>query len=355
MDVGLLFYFLASVVILAFVFTYFLYNPFKVPTQARNLSNNCGLAMIGAIFLGFVLIDFVVPHSLLLTPFGIFPFAAGALGLSLYSLEKGKINRFWIYLFVTLVCSAFFPNNVLVFQGIFPLILDRLAMTFIWSLFIHLYATMDKIENITIGQTLALCIPFSFLPIVYGQIFQTIISFYSLLIISALVGFLLYKRFYIYLCLGKSGAAPLGFLMGFFFILMASKGMWVAFLVMPAYYFFEFAYSFLYRFKTRKNPEPIQYTFYINKKIRNHLNQKGILFFVFKRMIFLGLVGILIHDFFIFGCFFLVVIVLETKMRLDSWGQSRPRLRDIFSDIKKATTIFYSSTKNGLNKINREK
>lgn len=352
-------YFLSCLVttgILSFVFTYFLYNPNKLPTQIKDMSNKCGIAVIGAVFFGWSLLELASwpnewPNTL--SPFGIFPFLIAALSLSLYSIEKGIINRFWIYLFVTLISSQFLPADILVFQGLLPIGLDRLCLSVVWAGFVHLYTTMDKVDSMTLAQTQALCIGFAFLSPLYPALFPLSLTYYPILMLAALLGFLFYKKTFPHLQLGKAGSAPLGFLMGFFFIMMAGKGMWLAFFVMPSYYYFEWLSSLIYRIRHRSQQLPIKYTFYVTRVIQNHLNAVGIMPFLMKRMIILALLGILVQDFVWVAVVALIVLYLDLVTRLNTWGEPKPRLRDVFSDIKKASTILWTSAKDEISHLKK--
>lgn len=352
-------YFLSCLVttgILSFVFTYFLYNPTKLPTQIKDMSNKCGVAVIGAVFLGWTLLEITTgpnewPNTL--SPFGIFPFLVAAVALSLYSIEKGPLNRFWVYLFVTLLCSQFLPADLLVFQGLLPIGLDRLCLSVVWAGFIHLYTTMDKVDSMTLVQTQALCIGFVFLAPIYPVLFDISFAYYPLLILAALLGFMFYKKTFPYLQLGKTGSAPLGFLMGFFFIMMAGKGMRLAFFVMPSYYYFEWVSSLIYRFKHPTQHLPIKYTFYVTRVIQNHLNAVGIMPFLMKRMIILALLGILIQGYIWVAIVAMIVLYLDLVTRLNAWGEPKPRLKDVFSDVKKASIILWTSAKDELSKLKK--
>ncbi len=352
-------YFLSCILttgILSFVLTYFLYNPNKLPVQIKDMSNKCGIAVISAVFLGWTLVEIAStpdewPNTL--SAFSIFPFLIGAISLSLYSIEKGVINRFWIYLFITLICSQFFPADLLVFQGLLPIGLDRLCLSVLWAGFIHLYTTMDKIESMTLIQTQALCIGFAFLSPLYPVLFPVSFTYYPILILAAVLGFMFYKKSFPNIRLGKTGSAPLGFLMGFFFTVMAGNGLWMAFLIMPSYYYFEWLASAVYRLKNRKYPLPIKYTFYLTRVIQSNLNSAGIMPFLMKRMIILALLGILVQGYIWVAVVAMTVLYLDLVTRFNSWGTPKPRLRDVFSDVKKATRILYASAKDEISKLKK--
>lgn len=354
MDFGLFFAFLMTTGILAFTFSYFLYNPYKLPTQIKDLSCQCGLAVIVAAMIVWALADLSVPRAEWFTPFGVFPFILGALGLSFYSLEKGgRINRFWVYLFTTMTCVWFFPANMTLTGGLIPLFIERIGIAVLWALFIHLYVSVDKVSELTLLQSIAFMIGFSFL-LLYPKVFPNTLSYDALFVVSALTGFIIYKRKYPNLTLGRTGAAPLGFLSGFFFSAMAFKGMYGAALIMPAYIYFEWAYSRLYRFKTRAMPEPAPYNFFVIQQMRSHLNTAGISQFLLRIMLLLAVLGILAgftRDKMLMGALLLVVFVLYyVTGRLKSWGMPKPRFKDVFTDMKKAGKLLIDMTKDNLNK-----
>ncbi len=342
--------------VFSFVFTYFLYNPNRLPFQHTDTSNKCGLAVIGAISIGWTLLE-IFPQtnawSSIFSSFGIFPFLIAAIGLSLFSIEKGPLNRFWVYLFITLISVQFLPHTILVFQGLLPIELDRLSSSIIWAIFIHLYTTLDKLENIPLIQTQALCIGLTFLFPIYPLVFSSAISVYPFLILIAILGFLFYKKYFPYLRLGKTGAAPLGFLMGLFFILLAGHGMWLAFFIMPSYLYFEWVYSSIYRLTHRSHQLPIKYTFYLSHVVQKHLNGIGILPFLFKRMIFISLLGILIKNHVIFALIALFILFADLINRLNTWGTPKPRIRDTFSDIKKVSITLWDSAKKELSNLKK--
>ena len=344
MTIALFVLFFLTTALLAYVFTYLLYNPSKFPDQVKDITNKCGLSVMAAIFIGWSATGFTAspanwPYSVL--AFGLFPFLTAAVGISLYSVQKGRIHRFWIYLFITMLSIAFLSETMLVFQGLLPLVWDRLLTAVCWAGFMHIYVTMDKLDGMTLLQTETLCLGFTCLPFFYFYIFPMSFAAYPLLIIAALIGFMRYKKNFPYLVLGKTGAAPLGYLMGLFLILMAGNGMWMAVFIMPAYYYFEMLYSALYRFRHRKQPEPIIFSFFINGIIRNRLNASGILPFIMRRMFILALLGVLFINYrpeYVIGLFAGTIIVfLDMINKLKNWGEPKPRLRDLFSDMKNGT------------------
>ena len=96
---------------------------------------------------------------------------------------------------------------------------------------------MDKIDNLTTTQTTALCLAFSVFPFLSASkgisTYDYTFSYFPMFILPALIGFMISKKHFPELRLGKTGAMPLGYLMGLFFVLLAVKGYWMAVFIMP--------------------------------------------------------------------------------------------------------------------------
>ena len=310
--------------------------------SGKDVSSKSGLCVCASIILGWILLQCATAETLFPFKefvFGFFPFLVGVAALSMYPIKKAIISSFWIYLFVSILSVIFLPNNWLVFQGYLPLFFDRFLTAVLWSLFICLYAKMDKVEALTQTQTTALCLVFSIFPFFSKTIltsYSDIFSYYPMLILSALIGFITYKKRYPELSMGKTGAIPLGYLMGLFFIFIAVKGYYMAFLIMPAYYYFEIVYSAIYRFWYRQTPQPFAFSFFISKTIRDNLNTKGIMPLLLLVMIGLGLTALLFNQsyqmmFTLTGMLFFYLIY-----RFLTWGRPKITYRSMFYDTKEA-------------------
>lgn len=354
MSISLFVLFFFSTILLAYVFSYLLYNPSKLSEDIKDITNKGGLAVIMALSLGWIVTGIATPeaswpHSLY--PFGLYPFMIAALSLSLYSIEKGKLHRFWIYLFITVMSVYFFPNDYMIFQGYLPLPVDRLLTAILWAFFIHIYVTLDKVKGMTLLQTQSLCFGFLIFPILYPFLFSFYFLAYPLLTIATLLGFMHYKKKVPYLVMGKTGAAPLGYIMGVFFIILISKGFWLTIFVMPIYYYFEMLYSLYVRFKHRKNPEPVVFTFYITHVIQKNLNAKGIMPFLLRRMFLFALLGVVVRNSLLAAFISCGIIFLEMFTRLNQWNQPKPKLWDLFKDVKQGSTTLWQTFKQDVQNI----
>lgn len=326
---------------------------FEREKKGFDTSNKAGLAVTFAIVLGWILLQVAYPFF----PskefaLGLYPFLIAAVSLSVYSIRKGRINRFWIYLFVTLLSVAFLPENSFVFQGLLPLFYDRFLAALLWAIFIYIYTRIDKLSGLTIIQTSALCLGFSFFSIItMGKLYAVDFCFYPMLILASLIGFVNYKKYTPDALLGKTGSAPLGYLMGLFFALLAIKGYWIAFFIMPFYYYFEFIYSFIYQLFHRNTSQPVPFSFFISWVIRRNMNIKGLFSRLFLVMFLFACIGLLFNQNIRLMFVLVLFLCVSTLYKLLYWGQPKITWRSMFHDTKEAFGVIKSNVKDSYDTV----
>ena len=132
----------------------------------------------------------------------------------------------------------------LVFQGLLPEHLDRLATGCAWLWFVNLFNFMDGIDGIsgveagTIGLGVGLIAWFtgSFATVGLG-----------LTLAAAALGFLVWNWHPAKVFLGDVGSVPLGLLVGWLVIRLALDGAWAAAVILPAYYWVDASLTLLRR------------------------------------------------------------------------------------------------------------
>ncbi len=355
------FYLFALFFITTFILclTFLNLGKFKRIEQGQDTSNKAGLAVCGAIVLGWTLLQVATPKGFFPFKefiFGLYPFLIAAAGLSMYVIYPEKIRRFWVNFFICLLSVVFLPQNWLVFQGFLPLFFDRFATAVLWALFIGVYTRMDKANGLTIIQTSALCLGFTIFPSLAFRgeqsfVYTSTFAYYPMIILAAMIGFISYKKRMPDVLLGKTGAVPLGYLMGLFFVLMAAKGFWLAALIMPAYYYFEIIYSSIYKLIHRNAPEPTAFTFFISFVIRKNLNARGLLPLLFLIMLGFSLTGFLFNasvrlTFALAGLLFFYLLY-----RMLHWGQPKITYRSMFHDTKEAAVLLAENFKSSINSV----
>ena len=359
MSIGLFILFFFTTFVLGYLLTFLLWGHNTYSNTFRDVSNKCGLALTATIVAGWTLLQVSTPpdswpYDWFL--FGFFPFLIGCVGLSLYSIRKGFFHRYWAFLFVTLLSVSFFPTNLLVFDGYLPFLLDRMITAILWAAFIQIYTRLDKIDGLTAIQTEFLCLGFLLFPILQPQIISINFAPYPLILIAALMGFSFYKKKNPFLTLGKTGAAPLGYLMGFFFIYLALNGMWLPVVIMPAYYYFETIYSLFQQVFHRKNAEPVVLTFYLSRIIAEKLDKKKVLGILRYHLLILSMAGA-VSPFFSrvplwYGgvAIILTVIFLNLTQKLSAIGEPKVTIVSTLKDSKKALCDIFNEVSTRLKK-----
>ena len=352
MDFLLSVLFFVSTFLLCLVFLQI--GKFKRAEEGKDTSNKAGLAVTASIILGWILLQAATNSSafpFLEFPLGLYPFLIAVASLSMYTINGGKVNRFWVYFFITALSVVFLPENVFIFNGLLPLFFDRFFTAFLWAVFIRIYARMDKLNGLTFVQTSALCLGFSLFPVLASKanVYSVEFSSYPILVLSALIAFMNYKKYSPDTILGKTGSVPLGYLMGLFFVLLALKGYWVPALIMPTYYYFEFVYSSVNKFIHRRAPEPTSLLFFISWVIRKNLNTKGLYSFLFLMMLGFSLIGILypIKTAFMLAAF----LLFYTLYRFFIWGRPKITYRSMFNDAKGAFCQVKDNVKDSIDTV----
>jgi UDP-N-acetylmuramyl pentapeptide phosphotransferase/UDP-N-acetylglucosamine-1-phosphate transferase len=137
------------------------------------------------------------------------------------------------------VALALMPEKLLVFQGILPLALDRVAAALAWVWFINLYNFMDGIDGIAGVETLAIGFGlFALLATAGGDTGRPgiALALAALVTASAAAGFLVLNWHPARVFMGDVGAIALGYLLGWFLLTLAAWGYWTAALILPGYY-----------------------------------------------------------------------------------------------------------------------
>jgi len=122
----------------------------------------------------------------------------------------------------------------LVFQGLLPPLLDRLAAGLLWLWFVNLFNFMDGIDGISgveagsLGLGLVLIGAVAAWPGVQVAL--------PALLAAATLGFLVWNWGPAKLFLGDVGSVPLGYLLGWLLLGAAMNGEWAAALILPLYY-----------------------------------------------------------------------------------------------------------------------
>lgn len=133
------------------------------------------------------------------------------------------------------VALGYFGDYGLVFQGLLPEWLDRVAAGALWLWFLNLYNFMDGIDEITSVQTGSIAVGLIVLVISEMGI-KNFLAVDAAILGGAIAAFWFFNRHPARIFLGDAGSVPLGFLVGFLLLVLAAEGYPHAALILPAYY-----------------------------------------------------------------------------------------------------------------------
>ena len=135
-----------------------------------------------------------------------------------------------------------------VFQGILPLVPDRLLAGLAWLWFLNLFNFMDGIDGISGIEAAALGIGVA---LIAGTAAQGL-ALDGLCLAGAAAGFLVWNWPPARIFLGDVGSVPLGFWLAWLLIVLALRGHWAAALLLPLYYLGDATLTLLRRLARRE-------------------------------------------------------------------------------------------------------
>ncbi len=138
------------------------------------------------------------------------------------------------------------PDAAPVFQGLLPPVVDRLAAVLVWVWFVNLYNFMDGIDGITCTETIFLGLGAAVVWLLADAGAQGA-PMLALIAAAGAAGFLCWNWPRAKIFLGDVGSVPLGFMMGWLLLSMASKGLWAPALILPLYYLADATLTLLLR------------------------------------------------------------------------------------------------------------
>jgi UDP-N-acetylmuramyl pentapeptide phosphotransferase/UDP-N-acetylglucosamine-1-phosphate transferase len=127
-----------------------------------------------------------------------------------------------------------FQDAGLVFQGVLPWLLDRLAAALLWLWFINLFNFMDGIDGIAGVETVSLGVGLAMVAWLAGLALPQVA--WPALLAAAALGFLAWNWAPAKIFLGDVGSIPLGFVLGWLLLIAAAQGQWLAAAILPLIY-----------------------------------------------------------------------------------------------------------------------
>ncbi len=153
--------------------------------------------------------------------------------------------RLAAHILAVAVVLAAMPRDTLIFQGLLPQVLDRLAAGVLWVWFINLFNFMDGIDGIAGVEAACIGAGLFLLGVIAGGGGQE--PLFGLTLAAAALGFLWWNWYPSRVFLGDVGSVPLGFLLGWLLLDKAAAGFWAAALILPLYYLVDATLTLLKR------------------------------------------------------------------------------------------------------------
>jgi UDP-N-acetylmuramyl pentapeptide phosphotransferase/UDP-N-acetylglucosamine-1-phosphate transferase len=194
-----------------------------------------GIAVMAALLLAWGAAGLAVPGSL---P-GLWTVLACALALALVSWiddlrNLPAVGRLTAHILAVAVGVMALPEHNLIFQGLAPFWLDRLAAGFLWVWFLNLFNFMDGIDGITGVETVTLGVGLTFVVLLSGGDPAWVYAGVS--VAAAALGFLVWNWPPARIFIGDVGSVPLGFLLAWLMLNLAGQGHWAPAIILPLYY-----------------------------------------------------------------------------------------------------------------------
>ena len=163
------------------------------------------------------------------------------------------------------LCLSLLPADARVLPAL-PLVIERLVLGVAWVWFINLFNFMDGIDGLAGSETIAIALGYLFILSYVGL--EGPLWRLALVTASATAGYLVWNWNPAKVFMGDAGSIPLGFVLGWLMIDLASHGQWPAALILPSYFAVDATLTLLRR--TLRGESPV-------KAHREHFYQRAVL------------------------------------------------------------------------------
>lgn len=156
-----------------------------------------------------------------------------------------QASRFGMQILAVGGCLYFIPADTNILHSDLPIALDRLITAFCWLWFINLFNFMDGLDGLASSGTICIALGIVLIGLTVG-IAEPYVAL-SLMLASAMGGFLLWNWHPAKIFLGDVGSIPVGFLLGWLLIQLSIKGALLAAVILPLYFVFDASLTLLRR------------------------------------------------------------------------------------------------------------
>lgn len=156
-----------------------------------------------------------------------------------------------IYAQILAVLYAFTGYEGRVFAEWFPWWLELPVVGLVWVWLINVFNFMDGADGVASSEAISVCVGVALL--VHSIAIPDYYQLDSMVMAGAVLGFGLWNWHPAKIFMGDAGSIPLGFLIGYLLLVVASHGYWAAALILPAYFFADATFVLVRRI-LRKEP-----------------------------------------------------------------------------------------------------
>jgi len=210
-------------------------HPNERSSHSRPTPSGGGIAMIAVILACWAVIGGAEARP----PAGVWPLlAAGGFLAAVSFIDDLRGLAPTVRLAAQAAAAAFVlvqtPLPGPVFGGLLPPLADKIVAGILWVWFINLFNFMDGIDGIAGVETAAIGIGIALVAVLIGD--DGSAALFGLTAAGAAAGFLCWNWQPAKIFMGDVGSVPIGFLLGWLLLGLASQGQWAAALILPLYF-----------------------------------------------------------------------------------------------------------------------
>lgn len=142
-----------------------------------------------------------------------------------------------------------------------PLPLERVALGIAWLWLINLFNFMDGIDGMAGSEAIAIALGYWLVAVSIAA--GGALPDLSLILTAAAAGYLVWNWYPARVMMGDAGSIPLGFLLGWLLLDLATRGLWAAALILPLYFAADATFTLIARVVRGEKPwQPHREHFY---------------------------------------------------------------------------------------------
>jgi UDP-N-acetylmuramyl pentapeptide phosphotransferase/UDP-N-acetylglucosamine-1-phosphate transferase len=172
-----------------------------------------------------------------------------------------------------------------------PLLAERLALGVAWLWFINLFNFMDGIDGLAGSEAVAIAVGYLGLASLVGM--DSSYWHLALIIAAAAAGYLAWNWHPARVLMGDAGSIPLGFVLGWLLIDLATAGYWPAAIILPLYFAADATLTLLKRLARGERPWKAHRQHYYQHAVLAGLNPSQVVVRISTANALLGMLALL--------------------------------------------------------------